>query len=340
MLSPTSLAQTEKKAVCDENTIKSLLQPNANSPFLLSCSLVLPKGVTLRRSIIFEGSQASRTTLDCNGSIIDVSDRRTRIEKTAIIVRSKHVAGDEWDAPQHVVVQNCTIKGFMRVYGLDENANGDNMRASSRRPDHTEFAQSSAPKRTTFRNLTIVAPEGAPLYIGPGATWTTLENSRLTGSTTGTAIYMDAESGRNSIKNNQFSISTRSRELIAIDGSTRNEVVGNVFENPVNGGVFLYRNCGEGGVIRHQRPDFNVISKNIFKYVNDGVTAKPAVWLGSRGGKQKFCFKDPAYPFGSSLSFQDFAQKNTVEDNRFIGGGGKLIRDDDRNNLVGKNSGN
>lgn len=335
-----SLAQVAKAIECDAATAQSLLEPNAASPFFLNCSIKLPKGAVIKRSIIFEGSSASRSTLDCNGGTIDASGGRGRIEKTAIIVRSRQQAGGNWDVPANVTVQNCVIKGFMRVYGLDENANGENMRISSLRPDHTEFAQQSAPKRTSFLNLSLIAPGGAPLYIGPGTTWTTLANSRLTGDTTGTAIYIDAESGRNVIKNNEFSITTRSRELIAIDGSTRNEIIGNNFNDPVNGGIYVYRNCGEGGVIRHQKPDFNTIAGNSFKYAGDGKIAKPAVWLGSRGGKQKFCFTDSKYPYGSSSSPLDFAQKNTVDGNKIIGGSQKLIRDDDKNNIIQNNAAN
>jgi len=44
--------------------------------------------------------------------------------------------------------------------------------------------------------------------------------------------------------------------------------------------------------------------------------AKPAVWLNSRNGAPRYCFRNPAYPFGSSLSSLDFAQFNTVTGNR------------------------
>lgn len=335
-----SFAQATKAKGCDAAATASLLAPNMSDPFFLTCSVTLPKGAVISRSIIFEGSAASQVTLDCNGGTIDTSAGTGRIQKTAVIVRSRNTSSGDWDTPVNVTVQNCVIKGFMRVYGLDENANGENMRVSSLRPDHTEFAQRSAPKRTSFLNLSVIAPGGAPLYIGPGVTWTTLANSRLSGSTTGTAIYIDAESGRNAIKNNEFSITTRSRELIAIDGSTRNEIIGNTFNDPANGGIYVYRNCGEGGVIRHQKPDFNVIAGNSFKYNGDGATAKPAIWLGSRGGKQKFCFTDSKHPYGSSANPLDFAQKNTVDGNKIIGGSKKLIRDDDKNNVIRGNDAN
>lgn len=305
----------------------------------LDCSVTLPAGLAIRGNVVFEGSRASGAVLDCGGSVIDATAGRTRMQRTAIIIRSVQRDDGSWDAPNGITVRNCIIKGLMRVYGLDENANGPNMKRSSRDPGHTEFAQASAPKRITFENLTILAPGGAPLYVGPGVTWTTLANSRLDGETGGTAIYLDAESGRNSIRNNVFLIKTDGREMIAIDGSTRNEIIGNVFENPINGGVFVYRNCGEGGVIRHQASNFNVISNNTFRYVDSSkAKPKPAVWLNSRNGHQKHCFTDPHHLFGSSASPLDFAKKNTVRMNRIVGGSFSLIRNNDRTNVIEDNT--
>ncbi len=319
---------------CDASTVSALLDGSSTEPFLLKCSVTLPAGAYLTRNIIIEGAEASNLVLDCNGGTIDTSRNKGRMQKTAIHIRSRQADDGSWSAPRSVTVQNCTVNGFMRVYGLDENANGANMKASSMNPDHTAFAQSAAPRATSFLNLTLNAPGGTPLYIGPGVTRTTLANSRLTGTSTSTAIYIDAESARNSIVNNVFSIRTEKREQIAIDGSTRNVITGNVFNDPVNGGIYLYRNCGEGGVIRHQKPNFNVIANNTFNYAGDGGSSRPAVWIGSRGGKQRYCFVDPARPFGSSKSPMDFAEKNTIEGNRLVGGRSALIRNDGRDNVV------
>lgn len=300
---------------------------------LIDCSLTLSKNFQVSANLIFEGSKASGTVLDCAGATIDVSGNNSRMGKTAIIVRSMQREDGTWDAPQGVTVRNCIIKGFMRVYGLDENANGPNMKKSSRHSDHTEFTQAAAPKHTTFENLVILAPNGISLYVGPGAMWTKLVNSRLEGKTGGTAIYLDAESGRSMIKDNIFDVSTKSRELIAIDGSTRNKIIGNTFYDPINGGIFAYRNCGEGGVIRHQTPNFNVISYNSFVYSGRNIK-KPAVWLNSRNGKQRYCFIEPRYDFGSSKSPLDFAKKNIVSMNRIVGGDLELIRNNDASNEI------
>lgn len=334
---PANARQAGPAAICDAETVAALVEENATAPFFLSCSVTLPPRIVLKRNIIIEGAEASNLILDCNGSTIDTSRNKGRMPKTAIQVRSRQMENGQWSAPRSVTIQNCNVNGFMRVYGLDENANGENMKASASKPDHTAFAQKAAPRGTSFINLAIDAPGGTPLYIGPGVTRTTLANSRVTGTSTSTAVYIDAESARNSIVNNVFSIRTEKREQIAIDGSTRNVITGNVFNDPVNGGVYLYRNCGEGGVIRHQKPNFNVIANNRFNYSGGGGDAKPAVWAGSRGGKQRYCFIDPARPFGSSKSSMDFAEKNTIEGNRLVGGREGLIRDDGRDNVVRNN---
>jgi hypothetical protein len=208
------------------------------------------------------------------------------------------------------------------------------MRASSMQAGHTQYAQAAAPRQVDLRNLNFVVSGAIPLYVGPGVTHTTLVRSTFSGHASATAIYLDAESGWNEIRDNRFSVTTERRELIAVDGSRNNRIVGNTFENPINGGIFVYRNCGEGGVIRHQRPQDNLIAGNVFDYRRSPKAKKPAIWLGSRGGKQRYCFHDPAHRFGSSADPGDFARNNLVEDNRFVDGDGRLIRNGDPTNVV------
>ncbi|MFK3779723.1 right-handed parallel beta-helix repeat-containing protein [Agrobacterium sp. NPDC089420] len=334
----TILAQDlQPAASCTPSTEQPITDNISSEPIYLNCSMTLQKGVTIKRPIILESSSASNVVLDCNGSTLDVSAVSKPSEKIAIVIRSKEKLPGQWDVPKHITVKNCNIKGLIRVYGLDKNANGPNMRTSSLRPTHTDFAQASAPQHVTFLNLTINATGGSALYIGPGVTWTTLQSSNLTGYSNGTAIYLDAESAYNSVIGNSFTFKTKSRELIAIDGSAHNRIVDNTFNDPINGGIFLYRNCGEGGVIRHQTPEFNTISHNTFIYTDDAQLAKPAIWLGSRQGKQKFCFTDPLHPFGSSLSSLDFARNNNIIGNYLANGVPELIRNSDIENVIQNN---
>ncbi|TCU21224.1 parallel beta-helix repeat protein [Rhizobium azibense] len=320
---------------CGQETISKIRAPGSE-PVSLRCNIQLSSRDVVTRQLIFEGSSASNAVLDCGGGLIDVSSGSSRMQKTGIVVRSTRIASGQWDAPRNVTIRNCRIRGFVRIYGLGENANGEVMKASSLKPDHTTYSQAAAPANVRFEKVRIEAPGGIPFYVGPGVTGAALISSQISGRSTAVAVYLDAESARNTISGNVFSIKTDKRELIAIDGSARNTISRNTFENSDNGGIFVYRNCGEGGVIRHQKPEFNQITQNTFRYSSG--RKQPAVWLGSRNGGKDYCFTDPAYPFGSSASNADFADNNNVEGNRIVGGGRDLIVSRGGNNVVRDNT--
>nr|WP_105384745.1 hypothetical protein [Neorhizobium alkalisoli] len=202
--------------------------------------------------------------------------------------------------------------------------------------DHTKFAQLAAPSKVAFDRVHIVGSGGVPFYISPGVTNVTLSNSTIEGTSTSAAIYLDAESAGAKIVDNVFNIKTEGRELIAVDGSAYNEISGNKFGNVRNGGIFAYRNCGEGGTIRHQTPQFNRIQGNTFTF--SGRANAPAVWLNSRNGNRSYCFSDPGHPFGSSLSPMDFAQNNVVEGNVATSAGSEAFRNSDPTNRISGNS--
>ncbi|MDK1389869.1 right-handed parallel beta-helix repeat-containing protein [Sinorhizobium sp. 8-89] len=323
------------KPACGADVQAKLKAPGTNV-VSLDCSVRLSSTDVITRPLVFEGAAASGAVLDCGGGTLDVSAGTSRQQKTAVIVRSAKANSGAWSAPSNVTVRNCRIDGFVRIYGLGENANGAIMKASSLNANHTAFAQASAPKNVRLENVIFNAPGGIPLYIGPGVTGAALVDSTINGKSTSVAVYLDAESANNTISNNVFGISTESRELIAIDGSANNRIANNTFERPENGGIFVYRNCGEGGVIRHQKPQFNQITGNTFRY-GSAFLAKPAVWLNSRNGNRSYCSDEPTSPFGSGASNLDFAQHNIVRDNKLEGGSESLIRNDDPTNDIDGN---
>jgi nitrous oxidase accessory protein NosD len=185
------------------------------------------------------------------------------------------------------------------------------LRASSRTPDHTRTAQATAPSGVRLSVLTIAATGSIPLYIGPGVTNVSLERSRFTGRSASTAIYLDAESAGATIRGNTFDIRT-GREQVAVDGSARNRIENNDFTQARRGGVFLYRNCGEDAVIRHQTPSDNIITDN--RFGGAGLLSR-AVVVGSREGRRRYCDADAGWPFGSSADDGDNARNNTVARN-------------------------
>ncbi len=138
-----------------------------------------------------------------------------------------------------------------------------------------------------------------------------LRESRIGGHSVATAVYLDAESADNVITNNAFDIRT-GREIVAVDGSARNAITGNRFELHGEGAVRLYRNCGEGGTVRHQTPSDNVVTGNTFR--GAGWFTRPVV-VNSRNGWDIHCSADSGYPFGSSADNGDNGTGNVVEPN-------------------------
>lgn len=301
------------------------------SPVKLNCSVKLPENAVVTRQVVFEGSAASGSTLDCSGGRLEGS--ASKGDKEAVVVRSRRT-GETWSRPTGITVKNCEIAGGIRVYGLGRNGEAEAVKQSSMSANHTSFAQASAPTNIVFDHIHLTGSGGVPFYVSPGVTHVTLSGSTIEGSSSSVAVYLDAESAGAKIVNNTFNISTKSRELIAVDGSAYNQISGNRFNSASHGGVYAYRNCGEGGTIRHQAPQFNRIERNTF--MMNG-SQDPAVWLNSRNGNRSYCFKDPSRPFGSSLSSLDMAQNNTVDGNTIIGGVSEAVRNNDPTNTIRNN---
>jgi parallel beta-helix repeat protein len=332
---PTPVAATQPSTACSDSVIQQIVTPASQdpSPVKLACSARLPANAAVTRQIIFEGSASSGASLDCNGGRLEGTAQKG--DKEAVVVRSKR-AGSSWDRPVGVTVRNCEIAGSVRIYGMGRNGEAAAVKSSSMNASHTTDAQAAAPTNVTFDRVTISGNGGVPFYVSPGVTNVTLANSAINGTSTSVGVYLDAESAGAKITNNTFGIRTKSREVIAIDGSAYNTISGNRFNSAGNGGIFAYRNCGEGGTIRHQAPRYNKIEDNTFAMAG---SSDPAVWLNSRNGNRSYCFQDPSRPYGSSLTAMDMAQNNTVENNRASGGRGDAFRNSDPSNTVTNNSG-
>jgi parallel beta-helix repeat protein len=320
--------------VCPDSVIQQIVTPASQdqSPVKLTCSVKLPLNALVTRQIVFEGSAANGAVLDCDGGRLQGTAQKG--DREAIVVRSIQ-SGLSWDRPVGVNVVNCLIDGSVRIYGMGRNGEANWVKQSSKNKTHTIDAQAAAPSNIRFERVTISGRDGVPFYVSPGVTNVTLTNSAINGASTSVGIYLDAESAGMQITNNSFGIRTKTREVIAIDGSAHNTITGNRFDNAGNGGIFAYRNCGEGGTIRHQAPSFNRIENNSFSMAGSN---NPAIWLNSRNGNRSYCFQDPSHPFGSSLTPMDMAQNNIVENNKATGGRGDAFRNADPSNTFIGNS--
>lgn len=279
----------------------------------LRCDLTLKPTDIVTRTLRIE---ASDVKLDCKGALLDGGGATVNAGRDMLEIRARR-NGDSWVRPENVEVSNCRIIGSVRIHGMAVNGEGRLLRDSSRLVGHVERARVAAPRRLVLRNLHISGTGRIPLYLAPGVSEVTLSESTLDGVSRSTAIYLDAESTLNVIDNNRIAVDTQ-RELIAVDGSSHNRISNNHFYRLAHGGIFLYRNCGEGGTIRHTTPSHNRIIDNSFHYLGEAAD-KPAVYLGSRDGWRTYCIADSGHDFGSSADNRDFATHNVVSGNLFVG---------------------
>jgi hypothetical protein len=308
------IASTEqsKAASCSTKKTQEILQPATakNSSVHIDCSFTLPPQAQVTKQLIFEGEQASYSIVDCNDAYIHATHA-----EPSVLIRSK-LQQNIWQAPNNIQIKNCSIAGSLRIHGMASNGEGKYLRESSLTEGHTERAQLAAPHHIVLDHLTMVAGERNMMYFAPGVHHVTLKNSHFSGNTAGLALYLDAESADNLIEHNRFNVQTKSRETIAIDGSANNMIRQNQFIHPNNGAIYLYRNCGEGGTVRHQKPSNNHIINNRFELTRS--SKRPVIWLGSRNGQRNYCQADRGYAFGSSVSDADLAQHNVVTANHLM----------------------
>lgn len=320
----------EAKA-CDAAFYDKLRSPpkDKDDRINVTCDLQLKPEDVITRKLVFSGEAASGVTLDCRGATLGDKKVKYTTNSPTVLVRSQK-RGDEggWSVPRDISIRNCKIIGNVRLTGLGPNGEAEEVRKSSLNRNHTANAQKNAPSGISLDKLTIDGLGGIPLYFGPGVTSSALRNSTIRGKSSKTAIYLDAESAGNVIADNRFQVKV-GREMVAVDGSARNIISGNTFENPLKGGVFVYRNCGEGGTIRHQEPRSNQIINNHFAY-KSSIVAYPAIWLNHRDVGKWYCKTNPKYPFGSSLDPRDRAIDNVVSGNRFEGAFSPMVVDTQR----------
>jgi len=267
-----------------------------------------------------------------NGRVIDLQGGEWNGGKLTELVICSELTPQSWEVPEGITIRNGRLRGSIRIFGLGVNGEAPMVRESSHREGHTERAQAAAPRGILLEDLQIEADHRIPLYLGPGVTGVTTRNCTFTGWSASTTVYLDAESGGNRIEGCTFDVRS-GREVIAVDGSATNTIVGNRFLRAGYGGIYLYRNCGEGGTVRHQTPQGNFIENNFFD-LKDLRSGSYGIWLGSRQGRRSYCEDDAGYPFGSSVDNRDFADHNTLVGNVFQPANDKAVRDDGAGNRV------
>jgi Right handed beta helix region len=326
-------------ADCDDEKLRNVLQlaSSAAEEVVVNCNLRVPRNFVITKRqrppitkrLIVKGSEGSGVTIDCNGVTIDgswvpeLSEKNTR--KDMVLIKSTGV-GEVWSRPTDVTVKNCKVNGAVRIEGVrydDESKDIQHIRESSYKPGHATRMRNIAPTRITFDNLTITGRGRSPVFFGAGVTYSKLVNSELRGKAESVALYLEAESSRNLIKNNDIHTLTdageKPREVLAVDASDYNKIIDNRFSALRFGGIYLYRNCGQEGIVRHTTPSHNTIVNNVFyykKYDPNPYSVEPSVYMGSRNGHKPYCDDEDEQTIGSGASDLDYARNNVVMQNQ------------------------
>jgi len=292
-----------------------------------------PARITKR--LVFTGNTQG-VTVDCRGGVIDGgpgSYLYTEGDRGANMVEVVSSPVEEpgllrWSArPRNITIRDCEIIGSARIWPLNlwVEGNLEKLATLSRQPGYVSTLRANAPRGIRFEDVIFRAQKHSPLYIGPGVTETEVVDSQFLGGAQGVIVYFDAESSRNVLRNNQFhaksDLGSRPREIIAIDGSDHNRIVGNYFSALDHGGIELYRNCGEDRVVRFTTPSHNQIINNVF-YYNRYDGSEAAVVLGSRDSNgdnevdRDYCGDDADFAGGSGSDNRSFATHNVVMQNQ------------------------
>ncbi len=266
----------------------------------------------------------SGVTLDCQGArIVGASTSGSR----GILVRAP-----EGVALTDVTIRNCKVEGFLNSVRI--------MRDGYR--SYPEGEEYLTPTSTILlEDNTFTGSRGVGVFVDAYVEDVTLRGNTVSQAGS-TGIYLETGSRRNRVEGNSIiyggfiengpSGQLRSfagtqvwfwgvgREGLAVDGSYENEIVGNAFYGNSNGGLFLYKNCGEYPdsdryFERRHHADDNLIEGNTF------VGGRNGVWVGSRMGENTLPMEctDPAYvESGLTRVVLDYAADNVVRANRFV----------------------
>ncbi|MEC7121122.1 MAG: right-handed parallel beta-helix repeat-containing protein [Pseudomonadota bacterium] len=266
----------------------------------------------------------SDTILDCQGALIDGQNK----VKTGL-----RIVSDGKTPLRNVTVKNCNFKNFsssgIRIYWKGN----DTLKLKHSMAERYRLA----PQQIKLLNITVEDTAKSSVYVDDYVSDVLIDG--LTVRRSGAlGLYLEHHSRRTTVQNSLFEQNgyrggKPAREGLAIDASMHNVIRNNTFKGNAQGGIFLYKNCGERfstgkSVLRTQQASYNVIEGNTF------IDMPRGVWLASRQSKNlsKWDCGDPSLDDG--VHYQDYARHNTIRNNRFCGIPKPVIVEDNHNTIT------
>ncbi|WP_299011752.1 hypothetical protein [uncultured Shewanella sp.] len=310
--------------ICSEEKKSTILSPitKDNHTVTLDCHLTLNSDDVITKKILFEGETASNTSLNCNNALIDLTvgiDAGIFSAKTddTIIIQSVKKADNTWSAPQHINIENCRIKGSIRMSGMGINAKDNHIQVSSFSADHTQRLNEASPRHIMLNNIDIKGISRPLLHLSPGVNHVTLSHGNLHGLSDTVALSLDTETNFNTIKDNHIHVETK-QHLMTLNGSANNTIKNNYFTLNDNGGIYLYRHCGQHNNLHGQTTHLNHIEANYFTLKN--ISNHPSIQMNAIDYQQGYCNDQTptSVTHTSTITQQDNAMVNTIIYNQFL----------------------
>ena len=172
--SPAPLA-----APCSAEVLAEVLAPASDEAprVLLTCSLTLAPEDVVSKKIRLAGPEASGVVIDCQGATLRPNLSSGGADAIQIVSQKIDTEPASWQRPTDIVVRNCRIEGSIRISGQALNGEGEDLRLDSLTLGHRERAQAAAPSRILLNQLTLIGQGRIPLYLSPGSTRVTLQDS-------------------------------------------------------------------------------------------------------------------------------------------------------------------
>lgn len=308
-------------------------------------SMQLPANCTFEQVTVH--INASDVDFDCNSAVFNglreqkrheygdsYSPSETAPQGVGFLVRGSETAASPL---QNITIRNCQITNY--IHGVDVSLTLSSETTAGLRAGtvNEDTLRALAPANVQVLDSIIIDTHGSGAYIASYVTGFQLLRSSIKGAG-GPGLYLDSGSrsaviqnavfegnGFSSYNSETYSREARrsdlaKREAIAIDASTRHQVLNSTFRSNGDGGVYLYKNCWEDAesdtteIPRTEGANFNRIEGN--RFVNETT----GVWLAERADRDLADFDcgDPViYEDDGEKYYRDIARENSVTDNRF-----------------------
>lgn len=248
----------------------------------------------------------SNSRLNCNGATLDMQFQLSE----AIVIDSKG------NTLENIVIENCIIKNTRRK-SIFIGWSGSDRAKEEIKPNRDEIYKST-PRKVSIINTKIETSRSSAIYIDDYVSNVLIDTVDIS-NTDAMAIYLEHSSTKTTIRNSSITNAGKSekREAISIDSSSENVIENNQIKDSPNGGIFMYRNCGERyyqdktQVIRKMSASKNIIRSNVI----DG--SRYGVWIASRQSRNQENVGCGIGYFAENKYAVDDAKYNTVEGNKF-----------------------